>query len=307
MAVVFILPDFPDTWKKLAPELKAVANRRLAIEAAEADVDVGGNMSHWTGAKLAFTDPKTYLLAFMYHCIVGGTGFQNFFPTLTETLGYDRVISLLLVAPPYIFAVFYTFAHAMFSDRMQNRFWFYLYPLPIAIVGCLVFMFVNENQFGARYFSLFLLNFAFASFGTVRLLNISFSRASPSLTFSHQQFAWISNSIPRPPAKRTVALAFMNSIGNMASIWTPFTYFDRSAPYYRPALGIVIGLFVCSAIGACVLRFMMTKMNRELARLEDTDTLLTEKELAKLRKTAEMENIDIATARQLQKGFRYII
>ena len=99
----------------------------------------------------------------------------------------------------------------------------------------------------------------------------------------------------------------MNSVGNMASIWTPFTYFDSSAPYYRPALGIVIGLFVCSAIGACVLRVIMTKMNHELARLEDTDTLLTEKELVKLRKTAELENIDLATARQLQKGFRYII
>ena len=34
----------------------------------------------------------------------------------------------------------------------------------------------------------------------------------------------------------------MNSIGNMASIWTPFTYTDSSEPYYRPALGIVIGL-----------------------------------------------------------------
>lgn len=99
----------------------------------------------------------------------------------------------------------------------------------------------------------------------------------------------------------------MNSIGNMASIWTPFTYFDTSEPYYRPALGIVIGLFCCSAIGAVVLRSMMLKMNRELARLEDTDTLLTERELAKLQKTAELENIDVATARQLQKGFRYII
>lgn len=69
IAVIFVLPDFPDTWKRLSPELKAVANRRLAIDAAEADVDIGGNMSHWTGAKLAFKDPKTYLLAFMYHCV----------------------------------------------------------------------------------------------------------------------------------------------------------------------------------------------------------------------------------------------
>ena len=51
-------PDFPDTWKKLSPELKHVANRRMAIDAAEADVDVGGAMSYVTGAKLAFTDGK---------------------------------------------------------------------------------------------------------------------------------------------------------------------------------------------------------------------------------------------------------
>ncbi|KAK3117054.1 hypothetical protein LTR53_001933 [Teratosphaeriaceae sp. CCFEE 6253] len=58
IAVCFILPDFPDTWKKLEPELRHVANRRMAIDAAEADVDVGGRMSYLTGAKLAFTDPK---------------------------------------------------------------------------------------------------------------------------------------------------------------------------------------------------------------------------------------------------------
>lgn len=56
--VIVVLPDFPDTWTKLSPELKAVANRRMAIDAAEADVDVGGNMSYLRGAKLAFTDPK---------------------------------------------------------------------------------------------------------------------------------------------------------------------------------------------------------------------------------------------------------
>lgn len=67
--------------------------------------------------------------------------------------------------------MFYTFGHAMLSDRMQNRFWFYLYPLPISIVGCLVFMFTDG--FGPRYFSLFLLNFAFASFGTVRYNQLS--------------------------------------------------------------------------------------------------------------------------------------
>ncbi|KKZ66527.1 hypothetical protein EMCG_01121 [[Emmonsia] crescens] len=36
----FTLPDLPDTWKLLAPELKHVANRRIAVESAEADVEL---------------------------------------------------------------------------------------------------------------------------------------------------------------------------------------------------------------------------------------------------------------------------
>ncbi|KAK3721579.1 hypothetical protein LTR37_003135 [Vermiconidia calcicola] len=284
--VIFVLPDFPDTWGKLSPELKRIANRRMAIDAAEADVDVGGNMSYVRGAKLAFSDPKTYLLAIMYHCIVGATGFQNFYPTLTRSLIPDNdVLALLLVAPPYIFIVFVSFGHSVFSDKMQNRFWFFLYPLAISTIGCFVFMFTSA--FGPKYFALFLLNFAFCSFGTI--------------------YAWISNAIPRPPAKRTVALAFMNSIGNMASIWTPFTYFDWSEPYFRPALGIVVALMVICAIGACLVRWLLTKMNRELERLENDDVVLSDREMEKLRKTAEIEGCDLAAARQLQKGYRYII
>lgn len=35
--IAFVLPDFPHTWKGLDPELRHVANRRLAIEAGEAE------------------------------------------------------------------------------------------------------------------------------------------------------------------------------------------------------------------------------------------------------------------------------
>lgn len=42
------------------------ANRRLAIDAAEADEDEPGAMSQIKGLKLAFTDIKTYILAVAY-------------------------------------------------------------------------------------------------------------------------------------------------------------------------------------------------------------------------------------------------
>lgn len=82
--------------------MKDVANRRLAIEAAEADVDEEGGMSQIRGMKLAFTDIKTYVLALGYMSITGAAGYQNYLPTLTATLGYNDVISLLLCAPPYV-------------------------------------------------------------------------------------------------------------------------------------------------------------------------------------------------------------
>ena len=55
IGAIFILPDFPETWKGLTPEMKRVAVRRLAIDAAEADVDEAGGMSQIRGMKLAFT------------------------------------------------------------------------------------------------------------------------------------------------------------------------------------------------------------------------------------------------------------
>jgi hypothetical protein len=102
----------------------------------------------------------------MYHCIVGATGFQNFFPTLTGTLyPNNSIVALLLVAPPYIFMMFYSYGHSYTSDKLKVRFWFWFYPIPIVMVGCFVFMFTDS--FGPRYFSLFLLNFAFAMNSTV--------------------------------------------------------------------------------------------------------------------------------------------
>ena len=264
--------------------MKHVANRRLAIEAAEADVDEPGGMSQMRGLKLAMADPKTYILAIAYMSITGAAGFQNFFPTLTATLGFNHIISLLLVAPPYVFMVFYSMAHNWYSDKLHNRFWFFVYPIPITIVGWIIFM--TTESFGPRYFSLFLMNFVFAINGTC--------------------YGWIANAIPRPPAKRAASYAFINAIGNSASIWTPFTYRDGDGPHYVLALCICIGLQVVAFLMALLSKILLTRQNRNLDRLEDENVQLTDREMKKLQKAAEFEGIDIAAARRLQKSYRYM-
>lgn len=123
LVIAVVLPDFPSTWRLLSPEMKHVAERRMAIDAAQADVDEPGARAQLQGLVAALTDSRTYILAIAYFCIVGASGFQNFFPTLTATLGYNRTISLLLVAPPYIFITFWSYGHGIMSDRLSMRFW----------------------------------------------------------------------------------------------------------------------------------------------------------------------------------------
>ncbi|CAI7620910.1 hypothetical protein N7533_007547 [Penicillium manginii] len=286
IVICFVLPDFPETWKLLTPEMRKVAVRRLAVDAAEADQDEGGGMSQLKGLKLAMTDIKTYVLALAYMCITGAAGFQNFFPTLTKTLNPDPIISLLLVAPPYIFMVIWSLGHSWLSDKLEVRFWFFFYPIPITIIGFVVFMAAPET-FGPRYFSMFLMIFVFAQNGTL--------------------YSWIAGALPRPPAKRAAAYAFINSIGNSASIWTPYTYIESEAPHYWTALGVTIGLQVVGGLCGVFMYFNLRSLNKRQERMANEDVQLTPKDLKRLQLTADTEGITIAAARRLQKDFRYVL
>ena len=44
--------------------------------------------------------------------------------------------------------------------------------------------------------------------------------------------AWISNSLPRPPAKRAAALAFINAISNCSSIYASYMYSPSAGKLY---------------------------------------------------------------------------
>lgn len=72
-------------------------------------------------------------------------------------------------------------------------------------------------------------------------------------------------------------------------------------------MGIIIGLTCIAGICGLVMRYILMRDNKILERLENEDAQLTEKDMVRLRKTADVEGIDIAAARQLQKGYRYMV
>lgn len=70
---------------------------------------------------------------------------------------------------------------------------------------------------------------------------------------------------------------------------------------------MAVGLEVIALVCAIIMKFYLEYQNRQLERLENEDGELQQKDLKKLEKTAEFEGVPVAAARQMQKGYRYMI
>jgi hypothetical protein len=66
-------------------------------------------------------------------------------------------------------------------------------------------------------------------------------------------------------------------------------------------------LQVLGGIASIFLYFTLRMIKKRQMRVENEDVPLDEKDLRQLQVTADNEGVDIAAARWLQKGFRYML
>lgn len=83
-----------------------------------------------------------------------------------QELGFERTITLVLTAPPYILAAIVGLVLAWSSGRMNERTWHITICKGIAIVGFIIS--VSTLNVGARYFSIYL--FVAFSFGVNNIM-----------------------------------------------------------------------------------------------------------------------------------------
>ena len=188
LSAIFILPDFPTNTRWLTETERKLAIRRMEedgginigdqdetvslISSSRHDVERGdvihlpvgtGNTGskavrwfhfgrHGEGLWLAASDWKVWWLTLMMTAQVNALSFNAFFPTLTATLGFNRTISLVLVAPPFIVAAICAFLISRHSDKKGERFWHIVTPLVVGIVGYIIAM--STMNIAARYVSL---------------------------------------------------------------------------------------------------------------------------------------------------------
>ena len=115
----------------------------------------------------------------LFGFVASGT-VTNLFPTVVKTLGYSDVISLLLTVPPYMLAVITSFLNAWHADRTGERYFHITLPLYFAVIAFIIA--ATTTAIGPRYFAMMLMPAGVYTGYVVAL-------------------GWISNTLPRPPAK----------------------------------------------------------------------------------------------------------
>lgn len=185
-----------------------------------------------------------------------------------STLGYSRVITLLLTAPPYGLAFFTSLFNSVHSGRTDERAFHIAVPLSISCLGNILCITLTSTA--GRYASMFLM-----TMGVYSAFNVTLS--------------WVSSTIPRPKSKRAAALAMVNSLANCTHLFTSYLYPNKDKPRYTTA-----GITLASFCGLCALVAMMLR-------------LWLRRENNKLDKVEGFNKGDPEIVDGKRKGFRYIL
>lgn len=280
ISAAFILPDLPHNARGFTEEERHVAQLRMSEDVGEADQD-SADEGVFYGLKLAAKDVKVYVMMITFTAYVVGLSFNAFFPTLTGTLGFAYVPTLLMSSPPWLFSCIISIIVAWNSDRTQEKFWHIVGPICMGIVGFIISM--STEVVAARYVALFLQAGAYAGF----------------IVF----YSWISSSFPRPPAKRAVAIAMINAFSQLGNIAGSYVW-DLEENGYRSSYGIVLSMFGVTIVGCYGIKLMLVNLNKKLNAGEGAWE--TRADVAQ--QTANIELMDNAdeTAR-MKSGFRYLV
>ncbi|KAG8957969.1 hypothetical protein FRC03_009576 [Tulasnella sp. 419] len=293
VVAVFILLDYPETTTGITEEERTIALKRIILDAGEADVDEHNR--HWTwGFRAAVSDYKVWLLVVLATAENAANSYSKYFPSLAKTLGYSNTITLLLAAPPWFVVWCVNFFWSWHSDRHKERAFHVAIPMCFALVGMIIAASTSHEMVAARYVSLF-------------LMVLSYSGYAISLT-------WVANTVARPPAKRTVALALVNSLSQTGNICAGYMWPTMYAPSYRPSFIACAAVFVFAIsltffIRQCLIweNLKLEQAEQEfLARQQEADVLKVQGTDAVVA-AANITGVALVDQLAMKRGWRYML
>lgn len=236
----FLLPDFPEEAKWLTEDEREFVKARLQIDQGKSGAE---RPIKARDVARVFKDIKVWLGGLMYFgLIVPAYGYAYFSPGIIQSYGYSRIQTQLHSVPPWAAAFGFAMTVAYFSDRLQHRFLFTIFPICVAISGFAILISVHNNH-NVQYAGLFLV-----AMGAYTAMPVMVCWFNMNLGGHH---------------RRAVGSAWQVAFGNIGGIIAVFAFLKKDMPLYIPGYSICIS-FVCLSGLTCLAYFLACKIeNRQ--------------------------------------------
>ncbi|KDE08198.1 hypothetical protein MVLG_01677 [Microbotryum lychnidis-dioicae p1A1 Lamole] len=211
-----LIVDFPDKATFLTPDQTKMVQERIELDRGDSAPDhltFGSFMRHCADYKL-----WVFGLCFCFSTMPA-YAFSYFLPVILAGGGYSNELSLILSAPPYVFAALHTFAIAYGADKMRKRALFIAINAIVCTIGLIIMGW--GGKIGVRYFGSF--------------LAIAGCQANVPAVL-----AYSANNV-RNHSKRAVSSAIVIGMGGVGGIFASLVYRQVDYPLYLPGLGATIG------------------------------------------------------------------
>ncbi|CAK7207302.1 hypothetical protein SEUCBS139899_010112 [Sporothrix eucalyptigena] len=242
--VFLVFPGDPRTaWflneaERHVMRLRYEQNAHLAIE----------DTFSWAKVLSTFQDPKTYM-----HCVIEFSvdislfSMSTFMPSIIQGMGYTSVHAQLLTVPVYVWSAIAFFIIAFLSDRAGMRSPFLVGASVSVLVGNI--MMLATDNVAARYVALFFL-------------------AVGLYTTSGLDITWLNGNFAGH-YKRSTAVGFVLSVGNVSGVLSGQIFTTQSAPRYLKGIKVTLGFtavaIVAATLQACGLHYVNRKRDARLA------------------------------------------
>lgn len=246
------LPDSPSQARWLTSRQRKIATLRLRKENDDAGSSTKGpsiprhkKKFQWREVKKTMLDLRSWLAAFMFFfCNVAFSSMPVFLPTIINAMGFDRLSSQGLSAPPFLFAFVIVLLTAYLSDRCQSRSVPMMIHASMAMAGYLVLTLAGTMKVQShivRYLAVYPICAGFFSAVTIII-------------------TWTVNNQDSDEGKGT-GMAVLNVVGQMGPLVGTRLYPDSDGPYYVKGMAVCAGAMGMVVLLAFALRIVLKREN----------------------------------------------
>ncbi|EER24527.1 Major Facilitator Superfamily protein [Coccidioides posadasii C735 delta SOWgp] len=245
------IPDRPNKAKYLTPRERKIAKWRLREEQGKSrNHDIRARKFDWREVARTLCDPKAYLTALMFFsCNVAFSSLPVFLPTILNDMGYSRLTSQALSAPPYLFAFIVVLVTASASDRNRSR---SPYIILHALLSSLAYLIIALTGVFHSYLpeSIHIL---------IRYVCI-YPAAAGFFSAITLIITWTMDNQRAKEGKGT-GMAILNVIGQCGPLVGTRLYPARDGPWYIRGMALCSMFMVFVAILAFALRVLLQREN----------------------------------------------